>query len=74
MHPLSNGAHLAPVDLETLPPTTFLTYDQLAPIIGISVPTLKRWAANGQGPKRTYLESRPRYRVSDILAWIEGRS
>lgn len=56
-------------DLETLPPSNFLTRAQLAPIIGFSVPTLKRWAAEGLGPKVTYLENRPRYQVRDVLAW-----
>lgn len=63
-----------PLDLEALPPSAFLTRAQLAPIIGFSVITLKKWSASGTGPAITYLgeTSRPRYRVRDVLAWIEG--
>ncbi|WP_211349969.1 helix-turn-helix transcriptional regulator [Microbacterium saperdae] len=35
-----------------------------------SVPTLARWAAEGQGPKVTKLGGVVRYRREDVLTWI----
>ena len=64
----------APPDLEQLPPSSFLSRAQVAEIIDFSVPTLKRWAAEGRGPHITYLEGRPRYRVRDLQAWIGGQN
>ncbi|WP_370644478.1 helix-turn-helix transcriptional regulator [Ruegeria sp. SCSIO 43209] len=59
------------LDLQSLPISAFVTRAQLAPFLGFSLPTLNRWASEGKGPRITYLENRPRYRVSDVLAWIE---
>lgn len=59
------------LDLQSLPASAFVTRAQLAPALGFSLPTLKRWAGEGKGPRITYLENRPRYRVSDVLEWIE---
>ena len=67
----STGAAGA-LDLEGLPPSTLLTRAELAPIIKLSILTLKRWAAEGKGPAIHSLGGRPRYRVRDVLAWIEG--
>ena len=68
-----HSANETPLDLEALPPSAFLTRAQLAPAIGFSVVTLKRWAGDGEGPRITYLgRNRPRYRVRDVLAWIES--
>lgn len=58
-------------DLSSLPPSAFVTRAQLAPALGFSLQTLKRWATKGKGPRITYLEGRPRFRVCDVLAWIE---
>lgn len=58
-------------DIEKLPPSSFLTRAQMVPILNVSVPTLKRWASEGKGPKVTHLENRVvRYRVSDVLHWM----
>ncbi|RLK07412.1 helix-turn-helix transcriptional regulator [Ruegeria conchae] len=59
------------LDLNALSASSFLTRVQLAPVIGFSLQTLKRWAGEGKGPRITYLENRPRYQVSDVLDWIE---
>ncbi|GLT12068.1 hypothetical protein GCM10007928_43010 [Sulfitobacter porphyrae] len=60
------------IDLDTLPYGSFLTRAQLAPIVGFTTQTLKRWDGEGKGPKITRIETRPGYRVSDVKAWIEG--
>lgn len=68
----ANCAHNTDIiDLHSLPASAFLTRAQLAPVLGFSQRTLKRWPVEGRGPRITYLENRPRYRVSDVLAWIE---
>jgi predicted DNA-binding transcriptional regulator AlpA len=44
-----------------------------AEMIGVHPMTLWRWGNQGQGPKFTILVGERRYRVSDIIAWLESR-
>ncbi|TQL87236.1 excisionase family DNA binding protein [Microbacterium saperdae] len=46
------------------------TRPQVAAYTQTSVPTLARWAAEGQGPKVTKLGGVVRYRREDVLTWI----
>lgn len=68
------GAQVASTipDIDNLPDGAYLTRAQLAPLVGISVPSLKRWAAEGRGPRITRVENRPRFRVSDVRDWLAG--
>jgi predicted DNA-binding transcriptional regulator AlpA len=53
----------------------YVTPEQLAAELGISVRTLHRWhtARQGQGPPRVVLGRVVIYRRSSVLAWIESR-
>lgn len=57
-------------DLDQLPGSAFLTRRQLAALVGCSWQNVKAWAAAGRGPKVTRIENSPRYRVSDVRAWL----
>lgn len=59
-------------DLGKLPPDALLTREQLHLITGFSLPTLKRWAALGKGPRITRIEGLPRFKVRDVRAWMEA--
>jgi predicted DNA-binding transcriptional regulator AlpA len=58
-------------DITTLPDLALLTPKQLAQVTGLALPTIKRWAALGKGPKITRIEGLPRYVARDVRAWIE---
>ena len=60
-------------DFGSLPDEALLTRDQVAALSGFAVVTLKMWAPKGRGPKITYLEGRPRFKVRDVRAWMESR-
>lgn len=58
--------------MESLP--DLCTVPIIARYTGVSIPTLNRWAAVGQGPKRIKLGHAVRYRKADVLAWIEEQA
>ncbi|MEC7763739.1 MAG: helix-turn-helix domain-containing protein [Pseudomonadota bacterium] len=58
-------------DIDRLPPSALLTYDQLAAATGFSTSTVKRWAGAGRGPRMTRVEGLPRFKVGDVRAWLE---
>ncbi|MGB9435756.1 MAG: helix-turn-helix domain-containing protein [Candidatus Acidiferrum sp.] len=48
---------------------------QAAPVVGLAPATLARWRIRGKGPR--YVKGKGKkspvsYRMSDLLAWIEG--
>lgn len=45
---------------------------QVAQFTGISVPTLARWAGEGNGPKFVKAGGRVLYRKRDVLAWLDS--
>ena len=50
----------------------FLTSGEVARILNVAPSTLCRWRATGQGPRVYWLgTASPRYRVDDILEWLE---
>jgi len=55
-------------DLESL-----LGECEVAEITGLSLPTLRRWRLQQQGPRYAKLGGSIRYRKSDITAWLESR-
>jgi predicted DNA-binding transcriptional regulator AlpA len=59
-------------DLGKLPPDALLTREQVRQITGFSLPTLKRWAARGKGPRITRIEGLPRFQVRDVRDWMEA--
>jgi excisionase family DNA binding protein len=48
-----------------------LTQQQLADELQVSVRTLERWRQEGTGPAFIRVGRSPRYRRSDIDAWLE---
>ena len=59
-------------DLNALPASALITRQQLCAVSGFALPTVKAWARVGRGPQVTVVEGRPRYRVADVLAWLEA--
>lgn len=47
-----------------------LTEKQLAEYLGLSLSTVRRLRYAGTGPPVVWLGSRPRYRRSDVDAWL----
>lgn len=60
-------------DLESLPRGALLTRKQLATHLNVHQQTLKRWAADGKGPRITRLENQVRHRVGDVLEWMGAK-
>jgi excisionase family DNA binding protein len=52
-------------------PEALLTQQQLAEELQITVRTLERWRQEGTGPAFIWVGRSPRYRRSDIDAWLE---
>ncbi len=50
-----------------------LTRQEAATYLGISVPSLARWACNAYGPAYYKLRGRTQYRLSDLDAFIRSR-
>lgn len=62
------------------PPTSKAAPDKLcspleaAELLGIAAQTLAHWRTRAAGPRYVLLTKRcVRYRLSDIMAWLEGR-
>ncbi len=49
-----------------------LTRKQAAEFLGVSVPTLARWASRGFGPQYFVLGGKARYEVEALTAFIEA--
>jgi hypothetical protein len=41
-----------------------------APILGVTVATLKMWRRTGTGPRYVRFGNRVRYRASDLASWL----
>jgi predicted DNA-binding transcriptional regulator AlpA len=50
----------------------FLTEQQVAAQLGMSIKTLQRWRLLGQGPRFRKFGGAVRYSVADIEAWAEA--
>lgn len=46
----------------------------LARDLGLSEETLKKWAANGEGPKYLRLGRKAHYRLASVFEWLRGRT
>jgi len=51
-----------------------LTTAQAAEMIGFSCATLETWRTHGKGPAYLKLGYAVRYKESDLLAWVEGKT
>lgn len=51
----------------------FLSVQDLADYLGVSVDTVYRWNAEGTAPKRYKIGKAVYYRRSDIVLWLETR-
>ena len=50
-----------------------LTSSEVAKILRVDRSTLSRWRSQGNGPRVIWLGTGcPRYRHSDVLAWLDG--
>jgi hypothetical protein len=61
-------------NVDNLPPSALLTRKQVAAVSGLALVTLKKWAAEGRGPRVTRIEGRPRYRADHVRAWLRGEA
>lgn len=59
-----------PKELIDLP--AIATRPQLSEFTQVSIPTLARWAMNGEGPKMTKIGRAARYRRQDVLDWLDS--
>lgn len=54
------------------PLPVMMTTAEVARVLNVAPSTLCRWRARGVGPRVYWLgEALPRYRESDVLAWLE---
>lgn len=51
----------------------FLTRDEAAEYLGVSVPTMARWASKAVGPSFYKVGRHTKYRPQDLDAFIESR-
>jgi predicted DNA-binding transcriptional regulator AlpA len=58
-------------DLFEQSPGVLLNEREVAEAIHVSVKTLQHWRQHGQGPQFLRLGRHIRYRVGDVIAWLE---
>jgi len=46
----------------------------VARLLGVSVNTVRRWRHLGRGPKHVKIGTAVRYKLEDVLAWLESRA
>jgi len=59
-------------DLQMLP--ELCTLPVVADFLGVSIPTLNRWAGTGYGPVRIKFGRAVRVRKADLLAWVDEQA
>lgn len=61
------------IDITSLPPGVLLSESELSAIIGVPAPTLRgfRQPGRGKGPNYRRLGGAIRYRVSDVIEWLD---
>jgi predicted DNA-binding transcriptional regulator AlpA len=52
---------------------TLLDEHKVAEITGMSLASIRRWRLLRQGPRYLKLGSAVRYKIEDLLAWLESR-
>lgn len=48
-----------------------MTEKELAAYLQVALRTVRHWRSEGTGPKVLWAGGRPRYRKSDVDAWLE---
>lgn len=66
----TKGAHMTTT---TLNPNRLWKITEVADYLGVSVDTMRYWRAIGEGPICCRIGKHLRYRVADVLAWVEER-
>jgi hypothetical protein len=51
----------------------YLTQEQVAEQLSVTVRTLQRWRARREGPPPTYFTRKPVYRIEGVRAWLKSR-
>ncbi|ERG63792.1 hypothetical protein L332_04905 [Agrococcus pavilionensis RW1] len=67
----SSGSNLVRLDLFGLAPGVLLTEQELAAAMNYSRKTLQYWRQSGQGPPFIRLGRQVRYRVGEVVKWLE---
>ncbi|WP_418275020.1 helix-turn-helix transcriptional regulator [Isoptericola jiangsuensis] len=68
---MSNDAHRDAI--ATIPRDEYLTTEEVAAWLKVAPSTVCRWRLAGRGPRVTWLSpSPPRYRRTDIAAWLDA--
>lgn len=52
----------------------WLTREEVAERLKLSVPTLNQWAYRKKGPRYTVMGRFARYKLSDLIAWEDAQS
>jgi predicted site-specific integrase-resolvase len=61
------------MDISTPTMESLLTTAQAAEVLRLKPKTLERWRGRGKGPPFLRIEGLPRYRASDLNAYIRSR-
>lgn len=54
-------------------PDRLLSYGDIAEWVGVPERTVRKWIADGAGPRVLAVGRHRRARVSDVLAWLDTR-
>jgi excisionase family DNA binding protein len=54
-------------------PEVLMTERELAEYCRVSIATVRRWRAEGTGPPVEWAGTRPRYRRSEVDAWLKRK-
>lgn len=49
----------------------FLTIEEVATILGVTVPTLRKWRCEDKGPESLKRAGRVKYRAVDVYQWLD---
>ncbi len=75
--PVLEPARVRTIDLGSVlsnHPAALLNEHEAAAVVGASVKTLRRWRCDGIGPRFRRLNGfTVRYRLGDLIAWIEAQ-
>jgi excisionase family DNA binding protein len=53
---------------------TLMSERELARYLNLHLRTVQKWRAEGKGPPVLWAGNRPRYRRSDVDAWLQRRA
>lgn len=55
-------------------PPRLLTTDEAAEVLAITASAVKAWRVRGGGPRYIKVGQQVRYRLSDLLDWLDART